>query len=70
MTSQMLEFIPTRAMDGQVVECRATHSLSQETAVYSSATLDLTCKFGVDSVITNGILKYKMYSFVLFCSYL
>jgi len=58
VTSQVLEFIPTRAMDGQVVECRATHTLSQETAVNSSVTIDLTCEFGVlDSVITTGILK-------------
>jgi len=69
VTSQVLEFIPTREMDGQVVECRVTHSLSQETAVYSSVTLDLTCKFGViDSVITTGILKQRCkdsYCFVL-----
>ena len=47
VTSQLLEFVPTREMDDQVFECRATHPLSQETYVHSSVTLDLKCKFSV-----------------------
>jgi len=45
VTSQVLEFIPTREIDGQVVECMAINPLSQKTGVYSSVTLDLKCKF-------------------------
>jgi len=44
VTSQVLEFVPTREMDGQVVECRAEHPLSKESRIYSSVTLDLICK--------------------------
>ena len=47
VTSQIMMFIPTRAMDGHDVECRAIHPLSQGTSVHSSVTLDLKCKVNV-----------------------
>jgi len=57
LTSQVLEFFPTREMDGQVVECRAIHPLSRN-PVYSSVTLDLKCKRNsMDLVITTLIFK-------------
>ena len=44
ITSNVLEFVPTREMDGQVVECKATNGISVED-VGSSETLDLRCKY-------------------------
>ena len=44
VTSQELEFVPSRAMDGDVVECKATNERSLENAAASSVVLNLKCK--------------------------
>jgi len=44
VTSQELDFVPSRAMDGDVVECKATNERSLENAATSSVVLNLRCK--------------------------
>jgi len=43
VTSQELEFVPSREMDGQVVDCRASNAVSADTVASSSVSLNLTC---------------------------
>jgi len=43
VTSQLLEFVPSRDMDGQTVECKAFNELSAIVLASSSVTLDLKC---------------------------
>jgi len=45
VTSQDLEFVASRDMDGQVVECRASNEVSGDTVASSSASLDLRCNY-------------------------
>ena len=45
VTSQELELVPSREMDGQVVECRASNDISSDTEASSSVALDILCKF-------------------------
>jgi len=44
ITSNVLEFVPTREMDGQFVECKANNGILVKD-VGSSVTLDLKCKY-------------------------
>jgi len=44
VASQELDFVPSRAMDGDVVECKATNERSLENAASSSVVLNLRCK--------------------------
>jgi len=44
VTSQTLEFLPSRDMDGQTVECKALNDLSSIVLASSLVTLDLSCK--------------------------
>jgi len=44
VTSQELDFVPSRAMDGDIVECKATNERSLENAASSSVVLNLRCK--------------------------
>jgi len=43
VTSQKLDFVPSRAMDGHIVECKATNERSLENAASSSVVLNLKC---------------------------
>ena len=43
VTSQVMEFVARRDMDGQVVECRATHEMSGNN-VTTRVHLDIWCK--------------------------
>ena len=45
VTSQELEIVASREMDGQVVECRASNEVSADTVASSSASLDLRCNY-------------------------
>jgi len=44
VTSQVMDFVATRNIDGQVVECRATNVMS-ENNVTSRVHLDILCKW-------------------------
>jgi len=55
VTSQELEFVPLREMDGQVVECRASNDVSSDTVATSSVALDLLCKFCIRCCNLNNI---------------
>ena len=44
VTSSVYELIPTRDMDGYVVECMASNAISMKN-VSSSVSLNLKCKF-------------------------
>jgi len=56
VTSQVLEFVPSRGMDGQTVECKALNELSAIVLASSSVTLDLRCKF--ISLDPNGFVSF------------
>lgn len=43
VTSQELEFVPLRHMDGEQVECIAFNELSMENTAFSSVALELRC---------------------------
>jgi len=44
ITTQALEFIPTREMDGHTIECRAANQLSGADVAVSSVQFDVFCK--------------------------
>jgi len=44
VTSHVMEFVATRNMDGQVVECRATNEMSGNNVTYR-VHLDILCKW-------------------------
>jgi len=48
LTSQELQFVPSREMDGQVVECRASNEIYSDTAASSSLSLDLRCNLSIN----------------------
>ena len=59
VTSQRLEFVPSREMDGQLVECRASNEISTDTAASSLVSLDLRCKHFVSC--NNSKLYLTLY---------
>ena len=50
-TSQEMEFVPSREMDGKIVECRASNEISSDRAASSSVSLNLQC---------NHLMNYKI----------
>ena len=44
VVSQVLEFLASREMDGDIIECRASNYLSGSDVVRSSVILDILCK--------------------------
>ena len=45
VTSQQLEIVPSREMDDQIVECRASNEVSPDTVASSSLSLSLRCNY-------------------------
>ena len=60
VTSQELEFVPSREMDGQIVECKASNGLSFENTASSTFALDLRCKYYVTRIVLHCIFKQNM----------
>ena len=58
ITTHPLDFVPTREMDGQIIECRAANQLSGNDVAISSIQLDLLCKFSIDVYIVFDIYIY------------
>jgi len=59
VTSQRLDFLPSREMDGRIVECRASNEISSDTAASSLVSLDLRCKHFVSR--NNSKLYLTLY---------
>ncbi|XP_052806548.1 synaptogenesis protein syg-2-like [Mya arenaria] len=55
ITSQILEFVPTREMDGHVVECRAGNEMSSSLAQWARVALDL--KYDPSVSVTTGSVE-------------